>query len=376
MIKTIYRNCLGLCAAAGLAAFVMVTAGVAVSQTTGAVYVNTNQSNNEVWSYARASDGTLTFTGAFSTQGSGSNAADLSSQGAVVLNKSGKFLFVVNAGSNEITSFLVQPGGQLTFVSKVRSGGQFPNSLTVFDNLLYVLNAHGSAKINGFRISQTGALRAIAGSSRALSATAPNPAQVQFSPNGKLLVAAEIDTDKLDTYTVNLSTGLATGPNVQNSAGPGPFGFAFDNKGHLIVSEVDLSSASSYSVSQTGTLTPITSALVDFGVAACWVMNTNNPTFPQQYSYITNTGDFTISGYSIAANGSIALLNADGKTFVLPSNSFPLDMAISKDSNYLYVLEGIAYGGLAGLQIHSDGSLTQLQDVLGIPLSAYGIIGN
>ena len=61
---------------------------------------------------------------------------------------------------------------------------------------------------------------------------------------------------------------------------------------------------------------------------------------------------------------------------MLPANSFPLDMAISKDSNYLYVLEGIAYGGLAGFQIHSDGSLTQLQDILGIPLSAYGIIGN
>jgi len=87
-------------------------------------------------------------------------------------------------------------------------------------------------------------------------------------------------------------------------------------------------------------------------------------------------GDGTISGFSIAANGSIALLDADGKTFVLPSNSFPLDMAISKDSIYLYVLEGISYGGLAGLQIHSDGSLTQLQDILGIPLSAYGIIGN
>jgi len=362
-----------------LAIFLFVLATIAqpvLAQTTGAVYVNTNQTNNEVWSYSRASDGTLTFVGAFSTQGKGSGNADLSSQGAVVLNRTGTLLFVVNAGSNEITSFSVQPGGQLTFVGKVRSGGQFPNSLTVFNNLLYVLNAKGSAHINGFHTNASGAMRAIAGSSRNLSTAAPNPAQVQFSPNGKLLVVAEIDTDKLDTYTVDLTTGLATGPNVQNSAGGGPFGFAFDNKAHLIVSEVDMSSASSYSVSASGTLTPITSALIDFGQAACWVVNTNNSTFPQQYSYITNTGDFTISGFKIAANGSITLLNSDGRTFVLPSNSFPLDMAISKDSNYLYVLEGIAYGGLAGFQIHSDGSLTQLQDILGIPLSAYGIIGN
>src|SRR5215472_8843907 len=308
----------GLCVVS-FTAFLLLTTGAAISQTTGAVYINTNQTNNEVWSYTRATDGTLTFAGSFSTQGSGSNASNLSSQGAVALNKNGKFLFVVNAGSNEITSFSVQPGGHLTFVSKIPSGGQFPNSLTTAGNFLYVLNAHGTAHINGFRISQTGALRAIAGSSRPLSTAAPNPAQVQFSPNGMLLVVTEIDTDKLDTYTDDSTTGLATGPDVQDSAGPGPFGFAFDNKGHLIVSEVELSSASSYTVSSSGTLTVVTGALDDFGVAACWVINTNNRSFPQQYSYITNTGDGTVSGFSIAVDGSIALLNADGKTLVLPS---------------------------------------------------------
>jgi len=135
----------------------LILPALALAQTTGGVFVNTNQTNNEVWSYSRASDGTLTFVGAFPTQGQGSGNADLSSQGAIVLNKNGTRLFVVNAGSNEITSFSVQPGGQLTFVGKVPSGGQFPNSLTVFGRFLYVLNAHGSARINGFRISQTGA---------------------------------------------------------------------------------------------------------------------------------------------------------------------------------------------------------------------------
>ena len=360
----------------GLVAFLLLTAEVAISQTTGAVYVNTNQTSNEVWSYTRASDGTLTFAGSFSTQGSGSNAANLSSQGAVMLNKNGKFLFVVNAGSNEITSFSVQPSGQLTFVNKVPSGGQFPVSLTAAGNFLYVLNAQGTAHINGFRISQAGVLRAIPGSSRALSAAAPNPAQVQFSPNGKLLVVSEINTNKLDTYTVDRTTGLVTGPNIQDSAGPGPFGFAFDNKGHLIVSEVTLSSASSYTVSSSGTLTVVTGALVDFGAAACWVVNTNNRSFPQQYSYVSNTGDGTVSGFTIAADGSIALLNADGKTLVLPSNSFPLDMVLSRDSNFLYVLEGISYGGLASAGVNADGSLMQFDDILGIPLSAYGITGN
>lgn len=353
---------------------ILLTVATSDAQTTGAVFVNTNQTNNEVWSYARASDGTLSFVGAFATQGKGSGSGDLSSQGAIILAQSGKTLFVVNAGSNEISSFSVQPGGQLTFVAKVPSGGQFPVSLTAFGNILYVLNAHGSAHINGFKISPTGALRAIANSSRPLSTAAPKPAQVQFSPNGKLLVVAEIDTNKLDTYTVGQG-GLATGPMVQNSAGSGPFGFAFDNKGHMIVSEVTLSSASSYSISPTGTLSVITAALVDFGKAACWVVNTNNRNFTQQYSYITNTASATISGFKIATDGSISLLDSDGITFMLPTGGDPLDMALSSDSNYLYALEG-SFGGIVGFQIQSDGSLVQVTNPLGTPPSSYGVAGN
>src|SRR5437016_11969061 len=49
------------------------------------------------------------------------------------------FLFVVNAGSNEISSFSVGPQG-LTLADKVWSGGQRPISVTTHDNFLYVLN--------------------------------------------------------------------------------------------------------------------------------------------------------------------------------------------------------------------------------------------
>ena len=342
------------------------------AETSGAIFVNTNQTANQVWSYSRASDGTLTFAGAFDTQGKGS-ASDLGSQNAVILSPNRKFLFVVNAGSNEITSFAVQPNAQLSFVSKVSSGGKAPISLTVSRKLLYVLNSASPARINAFTIGPTGALTPIAGSARRLSVSNPEPAQVQFSNNGALLVVAERITSKLDTYTV-AANGLATGPNVQNSSGTGPFGFAFDSAGHLIVSEVRASAVSSYSVSSSGTIGVITGSLLDFGQSACWIANTANPGFPAQYSYTTNTGSSTISGFTIAPDGSLSLLNADGKTFVLPDRSDPLDEVISDDNNYLYVLEG-TYGGVVGLRIASDGSLTQVTAILGTPSTSYGMAG-
>ncbi len=341
-------------------------------QTPGAIFVNTNQTTNQVWSYIRATDGTLTFAGAFDTQGKGS-ANELGSQNAVILSSGNQFLFVVNAASNEITSFSVQPNAQLTFISKVSSGGKAPISLTVFGNLLYVLNSASPARINAFTIGPTGALTPIPNSSRRLSVSAPKPAQVQFSNDGSLLVVAERMTSKLDTYTVG-ANGLATGPLVQNSNGVGPFGFAFDNAGHLIVSEVRASAVSSYSVSSSGVLTVVTGSLLDFGKSACWIANTNNPSFPTQYSYTTNTGSSSISGFRIASNGGLALLNANGKAFVLPAHSDPLDEVISADNNYLYVLEG-TYGGVVGLQIQADGSLVQVTAITGTPATSYGMAG-
>ncbi|HKS72560.1 MAG TPA: beta-propeller fold lactonase family protein [Terriglobales bacterium] len=347
----------------------------ALAQTTGAIYLNTNQASNEVWTYTRASDGTLTFAGSFPTQGAGSAAGDLESQGAILLSPNGKLLFVVNAGSNEISSFAVKPGGQLTFVAKVPSGGTFPVSLTLHASLLYALNAGGTtARINGFKVNSNGTLKAIAGSARRLSAALPTPTQIGFNAAGTLLVVTEKDTNKIDTYTV-AANGLATGPNVQNSSGPGPFGFAYDSAGRLIVSEVKNSAASSYSVDSAGVLTVITASLIDFGKAACWTVNTNSRRFPNQYSYITNTADATISGFKIASDGSLSLLDADGRTFVLPTGGDPLDEALSSDSRYLYVLEG-SYGGLVGFQIQSDGSLVQVTNPLGTPTSSYGLAGN
>ncbi len=345
-----------------------------LAQTTGTIYVNTNQVTNEVWSYTRAADGTLTFAGKFATQGKGTGGNNLESQGSILISQDGKYVVAANPGSNEITSFSVQPGGQLTFVSKVRSGGTYPVSLANFGTLVYVLNSRGTSNINAFRLKNGGVLKQMLGTKRTLSSSHPSPAQVGFSKDGTILVVTELDTNKIDSFTID-AEGMATGPLVQDSSGPAPFGFAFDNAGHLIVSEATNSAMSSYSVSPTGVLTLITGSLVDFGKAACWVVNTNNPAFTNQFSYTTNTNNNTISGFTILPDGSLTLVNANGRTAVLPRGADPLDMALSSDSQYMYAQEG-RFGGIVGFQIQPDGNLVQVTSVTGIPASQYGMIGN
>src|SRR5439155_25216085 len=90
--------------------------------------------------------------------------------------------------------------------------------------------------IAGFMIASDGTLAPLPGSTRPLSAAAVGPAQIQFSPDGRLLVVTEKATNLIDSYVVG-PDGLAAGPTPQPSAGATPFGFDFDKRGHLIVSD-------------------------------------------------------------------------------------------------------------------------------------------
>ena len=159
---------------------------VEAANSNGAVYVLSNQpTGNDVLVFARHADGTLSAPVSVGTGGNGTGGG-LGSQGAVVLDGSGRHLYAVNAGSNSITSFRVRPNG-LERVGVVDSGGVMPTSIAVDGDLVYVLNAGGAGLITGFT-AHDGDLEPIAGSTRPLSAAATAPAQVSFTPDGEQLI--------------------------------------------------------------------------------------------------------------------------------------------------------------------------------------------
>ena len=336
----------------------------------GAVYVMTNQpTGNAVTAFSRAPDGTLTLVGTFPTGGLGTGGGSdpLGSQGAVIL--SNHLLFAVNAGSNEISVLAVEREG-LGLVSKVPSGGVRPTSLTLHQDLLYVLNA-GSGTINGFTVGTDGELTPLAGSTRPITGgAAADPAQVEFTPDGKLLVVTGKMTNVIDTYRIN-HEGLASGPQPNRSHGLTPFGFAFDNRGNLIVSEAfggapNQSALSSYTVSREGALTVVSGSVRDFQTAACWVVITNDG----HYAYTSNTGSSTISSYRVRPDGTLTLLKSVAAT--TDPGSAPIDMALSNGSRYLYVLNDVT-GTINAFRVESDGSLSPVAGVGGLPPNAQGI---
>ena len=333
----------------------------------GAVYTLTNgTTGNAVKAFQRGDDGTLTAAGQYATGGTGTGGG-LGNQGAVVLDR--KRLFAVNAGSDSISSFRVKHN-RLELVDVESSGGDHPISLTVDDEVLYVLNAGGAGSISGFHASKRGMLSPLAGSTRPLSGAGVGPAQVSFDPEGETMVVTEKNTNLIDVYEVDDDTGLAEGPESHPSAGATPFGFAFDRRDHLIVSEafggaVDASAVSSYEVDD-GDVDVITASAKTTETAACWIVVTDDG----RYTYTTNTGSASISGYRIGHSGRLTLLDADGRTG--ETGAGPIDMAMSHGSRFLYSLNS-GDDSITGFRVAADGSLTPVGGVSGLPDGATGL---
>lgn len=335
----------------------------------GTVYVATNQTaGNTVWAYARAADGTLSDPESFSTGGTGTGGG-LGNQGGVVLTRDGRWLLVVNAGSNDVSVFAVRRDGGLELADREVSGGTRPVSIAVHHRLVYVLNAGGTGNVSGFVLGFRGHLHPLSHSTRPLSSDAAGAAQAEFSPDGDHLVVTEKATNTITLYRVR-DHGRLGRPTPMPSEGATPFGFAFSRSGTLVVSEAfggmpDASALSSYRIRRND-LHTVSPSVGTTETAACWVVITGD----QRFAYTSNTGSGTISGYALSGRGELTLLTADGVTATTAAG--PIDLALTRDGKLLYSLDEAA-GGISGFQVGHDGGLTGVGAVTGLPAGANGL---
>lgn len=344
----------------------------------GAVYILTNQVRNTVTVFRSTPGGHLTAAGQYSTGGAGNPVAippdpatdPLASQGALILGPRNQFLFAVNAGSNQISVLKVRKTG-LQLVDVVGSGGVRPISLTVHDNLLYVLNEGGTPNITGFTVGCDGTLTPLPGSTRPLiGGASADPAQVSFDSDGTLLAVTEKLGNRIDTYLVD-DNGVAGAPVNNASKGMTPFGFSFNADNILVVSEAfgtapNQSAASSYADAPAATLSVISGSVRNSQTASCWV------TIPNQGSraIVSNTGSATLSTYDIDENGALKLARAVAAT--TGANTAPRDSAVSANGRTLFVQ---IQGGrsVAVFHVHNNGTLNRIGIFGGLPFGAQGI---
>lgn len=334
------------------------------------VFVQTNEpSGNRIAVYDRADDGTLTPAGTYATGGNGGAALPgtesdhLASQGS--LQYEHHTLIAVNAGSDTVSAFRVR-GDELQLESVVPSGGQFPASVAVHDDLVYVLNSGGTGIVQGFRIRGHG-LEPIPGSARSLGLANTNPphfltspGQVGFTPDGsKLLVTTKASGSLIDVFQVGPDGRLSAAPVANPSATPVPFAFTFGPDGRLVAGEAGASSVTTYRIQPAGTLTDPKSQS-DGQVALCWIQGVRD------FYFVSNTGSNTISSFRVGPDGQPSLVAPVAAT----TNPGPIDLASAGGD--LYAETGLT-GTVDEFHVNDDGSLTSIGTVTGLPPGIEGI---
>jgi len=356
----------------------------------GYVFVLNNDlsGSNSITTFSRAGDGSLKLLGVTSIGGLGSLSAFADgTQGSLILtHDEGQRLFAVDAGSNQISVVNIH-GGQLSLGGVFSSGGTGPVSLSYRDGLLYVLNAangsNDSANVAGFHVDDQGNLHPIAGATRPLSTSQPNPGQVQIDPSGRFLLVTEKVPNLIDVYRIH-NDGSLSGASTFPATGTYPFGMAFNPASpqhEFIVADGfggqnGTGAVTAYRLAH-GTVQVINGPVADHQKAPCWMVITGDG----HYAYTSDADSFTISGYRIHADGTISLLNRNGVTAMTPSDTFPLEEGLSRDSRFLYVLDSRLLNmppgpaTVSGFLIHHDGSLTSVVNPANftLPFTAIGL---
>jgi 6-phosphogluconolactonase (cycloisomerase 2 family) len=343
----------------------------------GAAYVLTNDpTHNSVTVFARGRDGRLTQTGTVRTSGRGGSQVDavvdpLASQGALTYDPAHRLLYAVNAGSDSLSVFSAR-GTDLRLLQVLDTRGHFPTSVAVAGDLVYVLDAGGTGAVTGFHVTG-GRLHAITGSTRTLglsNATVPqflaSPSQVAISPDRAHLIVSTKSGGTLQVFGLDRAGRPSSAAHVTTSAAAVPFALTFDAAGRLQVAAAS-GSASTYRVEPGGALTLVSGPVANGQAATCWSVRIG------QYLYTANAGSNSITGYRIAHDGTLTLLDATGVT--AHTDAGPVDLAASPDGRFLYQ-EATGAGIIDEYAVNPDGSLTSIGTVAGLPAdSGSGIEG-
>ena len=303
---------------------------------------------NQIVAYARSAEGVLTQIDVYDTGGLGENirnsgANPLASQDPLIVSKDNRFVFAVNAGSESISSFVINDDFSLTPASlnmstTGNSNAQNPVTLTIFDDTLYVANSgaffdaegnpattlpdprfRSASSIIGFTVNDDGTLTELAGSE--IPNIGANAGSIEFSSDGGFLYITERRTN--DIVTVEMDENqLPVGVSSRiTSITEQPFGtdlYPTENGDILLISEGNngapgLSALSSYLIEDSGDLTGIS---VSSGVAGdplltgftfgCWVEFVETPT--GDFAYVSNTPDGVISSFAVGDEGGLTIL--------------------------------------------------------------------
>jgi WD40 repeat protein len=350
-----------------LALFPVTLAAQSAAQ--GYVYTNDNQGGttsnvvstvNTVTAFAVASDGTLSqiFGSPFSTGGLGSTTGEGVESGTIVV---GNFLFVANAGSNNVSSFtidpftgfltlvdgspfatlgigngadmalaatpdgkylyagsldivalIIGPGGVLKFTSSEGLGGIAVRAMKVSPDGKYLIATLSTNEIAVFSIASDGSLSPVTGSPFASTGSGADGVDINCA-GSQLFVGNAVPAPQVDVFNFPPSNGsmieITGSPFSGGSSAQGAAVVALSpDDSELFVSNQISNSVTVFTVASGGALTLVPSSPFTSGVGLIPAGLAANRAGTLLYS--ANFGDSTVSSLAIGTGGSLASVSS------------------------------------------------------------------
>jgi 6-phosphogluconolactonase len=316
-------------------------------------YVGTAESGTYLFTIS--SNGTWTPAGTVSQGGS---------PGAMAIDPLGKFLFLADFLSGDITSFSInQSTGGLIFVNSViaTNSNNRPENMTVdpTGKFIYVANT-GIGTVDEYTVNRiTGAV------SYESSVTVPlasgvqagdsEPSALTTDSSGKYLYVSE--AGYMAAYNIAPVTGVLTPLATPNLEGGICFNLHLDPTGKYLYCAPGSSGISIYGINaSTGALSYVTGlgAGIPTGQGATDVAIT----FDNKYAYVTDRTDGTYSLYT--DNSSTGYLTAmTPSTF--PQGGEPYQIVIDPGDQLAYVV--LEASGINLMSINADGTLSHFSNI-------------
>jgi 6-phosphogluconolactonase (cycloisomerase 2 family) len=273
------------------------------------------------------------------------------------MHPSGKFLYAVNSGEDDVSVYAISASGALTEAAGRTPVGTAPTLLALdgANGFLYVGNS-GSFSISVFSInSSTGLLTAV-GNPFPIGLV---PINMKLSPSGGVLyVAGGGNPGIIEAFGLSQGVPCTVGsacyvPNSPFYTGNSPYGMAVSASGGFLytANKVD-ASISEFAINSDGSLTEISGSPIGetYGGPISLLIDKSGT-----YLYVANQGSTNLGGYSIGADGTITLLT----TSPFGTGASPSVLATDPGGKFLFVGSGSSIQSFS--LDTSDGVLTSVE---------------
>jgi 6-phosphogluconolactonase len=150
---------------------------------------------------------------------------------------------------------------------------------------------------------------------------------------------------------------------ISPSNGTTPYGFAFSERGALVVSDAASGALSSYALARNGELTVLSGSIPDGQAAPCWVAISGS------YAFTSNAHGNTISSYRIGGSGTLSLAIAVAASTALTDT----DLAVGGWQGQDLFVHDAGAGEIQEFAIGAGGTLALVTSVSSLPPASEGL---